>query len=163
MPTTTTPGALRDYIVSLIASITPTINSKDRFIAHHNERDGDFLEAITARPVSSFRRFQVRDDGKRRPPEVTNTEIQIKLVTFLIYVAYPQTSRTGKDNALDRDDAMDADATLIEKVIGLSGYANFAGANPNATFIDSSVDRQKVNGCDLLVISQTFRYFRAIP
>jgi hypothetical protein len=164
MPNTTTPGALRDYMIGLVAAMTSSINSKDRFVQHHNEKDGDFLEWCKAHPQAAFRRFQIRDNGDRRSPACTNSDVEECFVTYEILVAYPQTSRTGKDNALDRDDAMEADRKLLVKTIGLSGYANFQGANPNAAWVEGSATRQETNfGFDLLVMKQTMRIYVTVP
>lgn len=162
MPNTTTPALLRDYIVSLIAAITPTINARDKFMAHHNEKDGDFLEWVTSHPESAFRRFQVRTKGNPPAPLVTNCDVVDEIITLEIMVAYPQTSRTGKGNALSRDDAADEDRRLINKVIGLSGYANFNGSNPNAAILEHTPERIEGKGFDYLHILQRMRIYRQV-
>lgn len=164
MATTTAP-AICDRAITVIGAIVPTSLSSgpgNRFLAYRNEGDADFETWATANPAGAFRRFQVRAVGSDRPVEVSNTDVESHYVELIVTVAYPQNARAGKQWALDRDRIMDEDRHAIEGAIGLRGGANFAGANPSATWIDGSVERQSVGAVDFLIIRQTMLFYRAM-
>lgn len=157
----TTAELIRDRIITLIEAIAPTVLSGDRFERYLNEDDADFVDWCEAHPESVFRRFQVRDTGDDHPPDLSNCDVEGRFVTFEICVAYPQTSRYGKNGALDRDDAMSSDQHLIEHTVGLCGYVNFIGASvPNAAWIEGTTRRDQSGGIDFLIITQTMRFYR---
>jgi len=157
----TTAELIRDHIIELVEAITPTLLLGDKFERYLNEGDADFVTWCAAHPESVFRRFQVRDTGDDHPPDISNLDVESRLVTFEIRVAYPQTSRYGKNNALDRDDVMSADQHQIEHTVGLCGYANFTGASaPNAAWVEGATRRDQDGGIDFLVITQTMRFYR---
>ena len=154
----TTAEAIRDRILTVIEALTPSICSADKFHRYRNEDGADFQEWCEANPQSSLRRVQVRDTGNDAPPAVSNTDIERRNVEFRILVAYPQTARTGKHQALDRDDAMSSDQHAIEKAVGLQGRANFSGSYPDATWLSGTTDRIVGDGVDLLEIVQTMTF-----
>lgn len=156
----TTAATIRDHIIRLITELVPSVLERDRFKPYRNELAADFADAAEASP-QCFRWFQVRDTGRFGSPLVSNTDVTARYVTFEILVAYPQTHRTGPQNALDRDDAMDADELELEQTFGMHGYQNFNGiAGPQASWVESNIARAKGTGVDFLVISQTMRYHR---
>lgn len=159
---TTTAEAIRDRILTVIEAITPSSLSVDKFRRYRNERGADFVGWAEENQAAAFRRFQVRDDGSDAAPEVSDATTELRSISFTIIVAYPQTNRAGRDAALDRDDLMSADQHAIEHAVGLRGYANFAGAYPNASWTDGSVSREVGDGVDFLVIRQTMRFYRSV-
>jgi hypothetical protein len=158
---TTNERTIRDWIVTLISQVAPVILPGTGFVPYRNEGDGDFVAWCEANPTSSLRRYQVRDTGVDVPPDVSNLDVEWRTVTFSILVAYPQSHRYGAQNALDRDDAMSTDQINIESAVGLRGYANFTGANPNASWMldGYSVERRIGGACDFLIITQTMGYY----
>lgn len=159
---TTTEEAIRDHMIALIAALTPRALAGDRFIPYQHERNARFRSWAEGVKQGSFRKFSVRDVGTGRPPDITNCDVQAVWVDFLILVAYPQTSRAGGDAALDRDDVKRADQYQIEQAVGLSGYPNFAGASPNASWVDGSSEWEEGDGVDFLAIRQTMRFYRSM-
>lgn len=163
----TTAEAIRDYVISLIRALTPTTQPSARFIPHNHERDGKFEAWCEAKGSAPFRRFSVRSVHTDRRPRTSNLYVEEHFLTLEMLFAYPMTSRTGKDGALDRDDTADLDRKLITQAVCVNGYANFVGAvNPNATPLAEGdpVSFRELAGVELLVITQTYRYFeRTIP
>lgn len=161
----TTADAIRDRVIALISAVVPTKLAADRFKAFQPEGDGDFVAWCQSKPDAAFRRFLVRDlDAVDRHPRVSNTDVEEHFVTLEIAIAYPQTARTGPKLALGRDDVSTSDRHQIEQQVGVNGYGNFVGATfPNATPLpddDPAPRRVKLDGCDLLVITQTYRFYR---
>jgi hypothetical protein len=159
---TTTIELLRDYIITLIQAITPTVHSGVRFTVAPDELAADFRAWAEQNPQGALRRFQVRDTGKRIPPDVSNTTVEGRFVEFEILIAYPQTNRFGINAARDRDDAAEADEFLIEQQVGMNGYANFTGASvPNAAWINGQFDPRVLGaGVDFVLMRATYRYWR---
>jgi hypothetical protein len=158
---TTTASSIRDRAIAVIAALIPSPLTP-KFVAYRNEGDADFETWATKNPAAALRRYQVRAVGTDRPVEVSNTDVECHYTDLITTVAYPQTARAGKQWAMDRDDMMDADRYQIDGAIGLLGGANFAGSYPNATFIESSVERQSTGAMDFLVLKVTMMFYRAM-
>lgn len=160
---TTTAKAILDRAIAVITALAPKSNTNDRFSSMPADDLGNFVQWAEATPDGAFRRFFVRTTGKDQLPAVSNTDVEEHFVELLVVVAYPKTSRTGADGALDRDAVMDQDRFLIEGAIGLLGAANFAPPNADATYRGHapSVDRTPP-ACDYLIIDQTMSYLRAM-
>lgn len=157
----TTADLIRDRIIDVIESLTPDLLAGDKFRRYRNEGNGDFEAWATANPDGAWRRFQVRDVGRDQPPEVSNTDVEERLITFSIVVAYPQTSRAGRKNALDRDTAMSHDQHDIEHAIGLTGRGNFMPPDyPDASWRSGSTTRSVRQAVDFLEIEQTMAFYR---
>lgn len=161
---TTTPAAIRDRAITVIEALTPGSDSAVRFRAYRNEGGADFQEWAEANPAGCRRRFQVRTSGGTLTPPVSDTLVEEHQVTLTILVAYPQTSRDGRDAALDRDDTLDVDAFQIDKALGMLGGANFTGSYPNALWREdgSGIQPRIVGtGVDFSEILLVFRYYRS--
>ncbi len=158
----TTPAAIRDRIYSIVEGLTPTSSSGDAFLRHRNELGADFHAWAEANPAACRRRFQVRQDGDIPSADVSNSDHEQQIVTYHILVAYPQTHRDGPDNAMDRDDAMEADRKQIETAIGMRGRSNLAPPYPDACWRSQTVkiDDERGAGVDFidLTISYMFIY-----
>jgi lysophospholipase L1-like esterase len=153
----TTAEKIRDRLIAVIEALTPTSLSRDKFRAYRNEGDADFQSWAAQFPASGFRRFQIRDTGEDEHPEVSNEDCEERKVTFSITVAYPQTSRTGKGAALDRDDVIQQDRRSIDRAIGMIGRANLSAPYPDACWLkdgSSAPTRIEGDGVDFL----EFRY-----
>jgi len=159
----TTDDLIRDRIITVISGLTPTSISRDKFVAYRNEGGADFLKWADQTGDGALRRFQVRDDGSRPSPAVSNGDLEEQLVVFTIYVAYPKDSRAGHKNALDRDRMMSEDEYRILYNIGYSGASNFTSPYPDASWREGSVDRIQSAACDFIRIRQTMGYYRAAP
>ncbi len=158
--TTSTIAAIRDRVITVIAGLTPTSLSGNKFVKHRNEQGGDFMAWAVANPQAAFRRFQVRDMGNDEPPATSAVDVEERQATLQIIIAYPQTNRTGPDAALDRDDVMDQDWGKIDLAIGMCGKANFTSPFADATPLGASSDRISEEKCDFLVITQAYIYQR---
>lgn len=158
---TTTTKAIRERIIELVRAIVPEILAEDRFRLFRGEGDADFVEAAASQGAGALRLFQVRDTGNWEAPEVSTMNLSGRRVTFEVLVAYPHTNRAGAANALDRDDAIRADERALERLVGLTGYNNFAGAHPNATPLETASSRVPGEGVDVLYFQQTFFFYEA--
>ncbi len=162
---TTTAAAIRDRIYTVIEGLTPSRVSGDRFERYLNELGADFEAWAEAHSTGARRRFQVRRDGGIPAAAVSNNDIEERQVTFRILVAYPQLHRDGPDNAMDRDDSIDADQNAIERAIGMCGRANFTQPlYPDACWREQSlnVSDSRGNGVDFLEMTITYSYMRAL-
>jgi len=160
----TTAESIRDRIIDAVTALTPNSLTRDRFRAYRNENGADFMKYADDNSSGAFRRFQVRDNGEDDVVAVSNTDYDMRFVTFQTIVAYPQTTRTGPDQALDRDDAMDTDFHQIDYAIGIYGRANFSpitvATYPDATPLGAKKDVVHGVACDFLVITTSFSYRR---
>lgn len=139
----------------------PLVNlPRDKFRKYRNEGGGDFIEWAEKNPGSAFRRFQVRDNGEDSIVEVSNMDFDERRVTFLITIAYPQTARTGPDQALDRDDVMDDDFHAIDYLVGIYGRGNFSGTN-DCTPLGLTKTVVRGTSCDFLELEGTYIYRRS--
>lgn len=167
----TTPEAIRDRIIDVIAALTPTRLSSDRFIPFRNERDGNFEKWAKAHAAGCRRRFQVRRIKRVDPPTVSNNDVVELITTMRILVAYPQTHRDGEDAALDRDDTLDADMMQIDKAIGMAGRQNLSAPYPDACWrLEGNGETSRIDtpifddeaGIDYGVIVTSYSYRRAL-
>lgn len=158
----TTDGAIRDRIVTVIEGLTPTVLAGEIFRAYRNEGDGDFEAWAEEFPNAARRRFQVRVVGDDQPAEVTNLDVELRSATIVLTVAYPQTGRDGKDQALERDDTVAADAQQIEDAIGPRGKANFSAPYAAATIFYPDWQRDSGSSCDFLVMTFAVTFYRAM-
>lgn len=164
---TTTAEAIRDRILTVIEALTPSSLSADKFRRYRNEGGADFVSWCEANPAAAFRRVQVRSSGAVQSPAVSNTDVEEHVASFLVIVAYPQTSRSGRDAALDRDDLIDADAHSIDNAIGMRGTANFRTPYPDAWWSSPGEGAEHVtvergDGVDFLTMRVDYRYHRAV-
>jgi hypothetical protein len=158
----TTVESIRDRAIDVIEATAPSVLPSDEFRRYRNEGGADFRVWAERNPAGAWRRFQVRDTGDDEPPEVSNTDVEERRITLVVTVAYPQTSRAGKDGALDRDDAMSSDQHKIEHAIGMCGRANFAPPYPDACWRSGRTERVVGDGVDFLVITQTMSFRRTM-
>jgi len=160
---TTTAAAIRDRIRTVIQALTPQAHRAQKFIAYRNEGGANFRRWAQQEQAGAYRRFQVRDTGDDSPPSVSNTDVEERLVTFRVTIAYPHTSRTGKDGALDRDDIMALDQHQIEHAIGMCGRASFtAPTYPDACWRSGRTRREIGDICDFLIVEQSMSFFRVM-
>lgn len=153
-----TDDAIRDRILTLIEALTPTSLAGDKFRRYRNEGDGDFHAFAQDNP--QLRRFQARDTGEDAPPAVSNMITEERELHLDITISYPQTARTGRNNALDRDDVMIEDWKKIDFAIGICGGGNFSGTN-NCTPLGCTKSVERVGKVDFLVIRAQYRYWRS--
>lgn len=156
-----TAAAIRDRVRTLIEALLPTQLSADKLRSSRNEAGADFQDWAEKNPTSALRRFQARDDGEEDPPEVSNTDIDLRHFSIVVLVAYPQNARYGADQAMDRDDAMDTDWGLINRAIGIYGRANFSGSY-DCTPLGAVKTRIRGAGVDFLEIRARFSYYRQV-
>lgn len=158
----TTIGAIRDRAIAVIHNLTPNLLTPDKFKAYLNEGDGDFRAWCASQPQACQRRFQIRTVGIDAPAMITNGDYERRRFEMTLMVAYAQTSRAGKANALSRDDLIDADRRQIEQSIGMTGRLNFCAPWPDACWISATGPRTiEAEGYSLLVITQTMEYIDA--
>lgn len=164
---TTTSKAIRERIAALVAGITPTLHNTLPFVSYVDASGADFRRWARSHPSVCTRRFQVRSIASSQPPDAANTDVEARLATFDVVVAYAMRWRAGQ--AFDRDDTMESDQGQIEHAIGRDGYGNFAGVNPNASWLGpdargsqtGTTYERDVGGVDFLVIRMTYRFYRS--
>lgn len=157
----TTAAAIRDRITQLIAAQAPTTDQRSPFRAFRNEGTADFASWAEANAAGCLRRFQVRDDGTEEPPEVSNADTDMRHITYVVRIAYPQTGRFGKDQALDRDDVIDEDWGKIERILGIYARANY-GDDADCTPLGATRETEIGQSVDFLVVRARFSYYRAV-
>lgn len=158
---TTTPEAIRDRALTVVEAITPTLGSDVGFRRYRNEGGADFIAWCEANPRGCLRRVQIRTTLASVTPAVSNTDVEEHELTARVLVAYPQDARFGKNQALDRDDAMDSDQFEIDQVIGMNGKANFSSPFADATWIAGVPgDRIEGTGVDFIELVYTYIYKR---
>ncbi len=162
IPNATTADAIRDRALDVIEAIVPTyaLGTKTRFRRYPNEGKGDFVDWCEDNPESAFRRFQVRFDGTRQTPAVSNTDQEERVVRLTTIIAYPHNARTGALQALDRDTAIDRDMDVLDGAIGLYSRPNFSPPFPDACWFEGDVTRVPGNAVDFLVIVGLFSFRR---
>ena len=124
------------------------------------ESSGDFVTWADDNPAAAFRRFQVRDTGDEVPPDVSNATEESIEITLEVRVAYPQTARTGRENALDRDDCIAKDWLKLNYTFGIYGAANFTGAN-DCTPLGATRVVDRIGKVDFLVVTARFMFYRS--
>jgi hypothetical protein len=158
---TSTASAIRDRCHVLIEALTPTSDTRTRFRSFRNEGAADFDEWAEANPTACLRRFQIRDDGSEDPPEVSNTDTDLRHITLIVKVAYPHTGRHGTDGALDRDDVMDQDWGLINGKLGIYGRSNFSGSH-DCTPLGAERSVERGATVDVLVVTVRLSFYRLV-
>lgn len=156
-----TAAAIRDRITALITAASPTFDSRTAFRASQNVGAAAFVTECEGNPAGCFRRFQVRDDGTEEPPEVSNTDVDMRHVVYEIRVAYPHTQRYGKDGALDRDDAIDLDWGKLEPLVGIYARSQYTGAY-DCTPLGATREIEIGQSVDFLVIRARYSYYRRV-
>jgi hypothetical protein len=161
---TSTAAAIRDRITALISTSDPVTDPRTRFRAYRNEGKADFATDMEANPAGCLRRFQVRDDGSEEPPEVSNTDVDMRHVTYTIRIAYPQTQRYGKDGALDRDDVMDQDWGALNSLVGIYSKSHYPPGSPyDCTPLGAEkMPREEGTSVDFLEVRARFSYYRLV-
>lgn len=165
---TTTSKAIRDRLAVLVAAVVPAIHAELPFVSYLDANGADFRRYARAHPLLCTRKFQARTVSVVQPQDVTNTDVEVRLATYDIVIAYAKRWRAGQ--SFDRDDTIESDQIQIEKAIGRNGYANFSGANPNASWLSSEARgsqtgttfERDIGNVDFLVIRQTMRFYRTV-
>lgn len=159
---TTTESAIRDRIIAVVLSCSPTSHSADGFRAFPNEESARFEDWCESNAMDAWRLVQVVETGDIDPPEVSDTITKLIRATFLISIAYPHSHRAGA-NALERYRVMEEDQHKIEQAVGMTGRVNFTPPTfPDACWVEGTARRDKGEGCDFLVIEQTMQFYRAV-
>jgi hypothetical protein len=121
---TTTESALRTLTASLVAAVVPTRMTDKRFI--ESTYDQEFTDWCEANPDACLRRYSVRDTLQYQPPQVTNTDVELRVVTLEVMVGYPNTFRYNTAKGRAQDDVISSDMHKLEQAIGLNGYGNYS-------------------------------------
>lgn len=113
----TTPGAIRDRMVTLVKGITPALHAAQKFMPHREELA--FRDYCEANPAQCLRRFSVRNGGSTTQALVTSTTLERVEDDMIVEVAYPADWRHGGTQLLGLDDVIASDAVKIETAIGV--------------------------------------------
>lgn len=155
-----TAAAIRDRIYTLLEGVTPTSLTADKFRRYRNEGGADFPDWAEKNPAGALRRFQVRQVGDDGEPTVSDTLQERAILEVEIRISYPQTSRYGAANGMDRDDVRKEDWKSIKHIIGCDGRANFSGTY-DCTPLGATESREEGGAVDSSVIRARFEYLRA--
>ena len=119
---TTTPGAIRDVLIALIAAATPDAYA-ERFRAYDEDetKADSFVAWAEANPASALRRFSIMFEHDVTIPDVCDgvTGERVRQ-TFRFEIAWPNTNRNGSRKGMADTIAMD-----MRKARGTIGYAGF--------------------------------------
>lgn len=158
-----TAAAIRDRVKALIEALAPATDTGIRFRSVLNDGDGNFDSWAEQSGNASHRRFQARHDGSEDPPEVSNTDVDLRHITIIVRVAYPHSARYGADQALDRDDVIDEDWGKINTAIGIYGGANFPNEAAYAcTPLGCEHGIERGVSVDILVVRMRLSHWRAV-
>lgn len=117
----TTPDAIANVLIALVAAATPDAHTQDRFLAHREDGGQDFREWAVANVPACLRRFSIRSRLDGTIPDVCDGVQERVRMTFDVVIAYPSKSnRYGSALGLDAIIAGD-----LRKVRGTIGYAGF--------------------------------------
>jgi hypothetical protein len=160
---TTTVAAIRDRMITLVQALTPTTLASVRFKADRAEINA-FRDWAEASPQAAFRRFAVMDTGDSEPADVSNTDVERRVVTFEAVVAYPHSYRYGTDGSRDRLDVMELDQHQLEDTIGMRGYGNFTSDNADCSWLreGSMTTREDGGAVSFLVFRLAYSYHRSV-
>lgn len=150
---TTTPAAIRDRLVAIIAGIVPTTEAGVPFREHRHE-SLDLRAFAEKEPEACFRLFEVRYSGARLPPEVSDTDVESEERSFEVAIAYASTNQFG--DALDRDDVIDQDVNRVNHYVGTNGY----GTVTDATMITDGIDREDGDVVTIARVDLTAVFYR---
>ncbi len=161
VPVVVTAANIRDRCHALVEALTPTADIRTRFRRFRNEGSGDFDEWAETNPAACLRRFQFRDDGTEDPPEVSNTDTDLRHITIVGRFSYPHTGRHGPDQALDRDDVIDLDWGLINGQLGIYGRGNFFLSH-DCTPLGAERSVERGAAVDILVVTVRLSFYRVV-
>lgn len=118
---TTTPGAIRTVLASLVTAALPDLATDVRFLAHREDSGKTLRDWADDNVAACLRRFSIRFRHDVTIPDVCDGVQERVRQTFDLVVAYPTTSNRYT-NALGLDDVIAAD---LRKLRGTVGYAGF--------------------------------------
>ena len=121
---TTTPGAIRDVLISLVVAATPDAHTQERFRAYDEDASGadDFRAWADANPTACLRRFSIMFRHDVEIPDVCDAVTGERVrQTFDLEIAWPNKSNRYRD-AKGMADVIAAD---MRKLRGTVGYAGF--------------------------------------
>ncbi len=150
--------SIRDRIIALIAALTPTSLTGNKFRVSRDEGAADFRTFCESTPAGCLRRFQVDDDGTDEPPESNPVDYTLQRATFVIQVAYPNTHRYGGNAGRDRKDVIDEDWRKINFAIGVCGRGNFTGSY-DCTPMGARKEVDKGDAVTYLVVTAEYTYY----
>ncbi len=156
-----TQAAIRDRVNVLIEALTPSFDPRVKFLRIRSEDGGDFQAWAELNETAAFRRFQARFDGTEDPPEVSNTDTDLRHATLIVRIAYPQNGRYGADQSLDRDDVVDLDWGLINGKIGIYGRANFSSTH-DCTPLGAEREIVRGTNVDILEVRMRLLHYRTV-
>lgn len=155
----TTPGAIRDRMVTLIKAIAPAIHPAQKF--HHHRAEMTFREDMEAQPSSCHRKFSVRFGGATTQAAVTDHTVERVEDDAIVEVAYGLDWRFGGTQLLGLDDVIASDAVQIEATVGvpssdstLKGLASIIRA--------ADAERDQSGPCVFLTIRYRIEYARSL-
>jgi hypothetical protein len=154
--------SIRDRILTVVESITPTSLSDVKFRRHRAERDGNLTDWAEKNPAASFRRFSASEVSDDELPDVSSQTEEWVLSTIEVRIAYPQTHRYGPDNERDRKDVMNRDWKAINQLVGIYGRGSFSGTNDCTPMGAIKSFDSGAGGIDFLVVRVQVRYCRLI-
>lgn len=158
-----TPGAIRDRVIALVTALTPTDLAGDRFRVSRDTDDAAFRASCLAAPQACLRRFQVRQQGKRGTPVVSNVDVARHPLALTIIVAYPNTHRYGAAAGRDRDDVIDEDIRRLDYVCGIYGRANFSTTHDCTPLgLDDDPEVETDGAVSFLVVVARYEYVMTV-
>lgn len=155
----TTPGAIRDRMVTLIKSITPSIHAGQKF--QHHRAENTFRDDMEAHPASCLRKFSVRNLGDTTQAAVTSNQLERVEQTMLVEVAYSTDWRHGGTQLLGLDDVISSDEVQLEAAIGVAA-SDSTLKNLASILRSQNVERELSGPCVFLTLRYQVEYARSL-
>lgn len=159
--TTTTPGAIRDAIITRIAGLTPPAPVTPRFVSHRADTGasdtGDLRKWCATNPTGALRRFDCRVTRVDEPLVTpVNSERQI-LCALEVVIGYAVNNRFTDARGLET--RLEVDREFVNRRIGTESKSGF-GFEANATIVTTSVEFETVGGLLFAVINLEATFWR---
>jgi hypothetical protein len=155
---TTTYAAMRTTAITQIEGLTPTSLASTPFRSHREETD--FRTWAEGNKTGALRRFSTQDLGGYDAPEVSNLDLEWRVGTCEVLVAYPNDFRYGPGAEHDQRDIMREDFKAIDDVIGHRGTGNYTDGHMVRE--EGNPQFEEGENVTLLAITYTYRFWEAV-
>lgn len=145
MTATTTLGAIRENMETILVGLTPTSADEAPFVRHRGNMD--FREwAEEKKPADALRKFQIQRTGSQPPPTSSDVTTRVRTATLELVIAYPRIwprfSDADQPDIGPIEDVIEQDQNQLDSRdgIGLDSYGTHV-AGHHSTRITWSIEK----------------------